>query len=384
MPRNKLTNDPGQGYFLYHSIGQYPGKEAELATAMADFARVWAAPDDGQWGYIMQKRAAFIDCWRQVLNTPEGTTTTCESVTAGMHMLMRALPEAMLKGKRVLVTADCFPSVHFLLAGLAPKMGFTLETVPLSEGKSWVETEDMIAHWDRDVALGLFTWVTSIASARCDAAALTAHGHDMGSLVCADIAQAAGLLPFDAHALDLDFVLSTSLKWMCGTPGAGIIYVKEALLDDLSPEARGWFSQANPFSWDLDKFAYAPDARRFDSGTPAAMAAVASLPALQWHTRQDRDTLVSDNRRMVERIIECADGLGLTLNSPRDAAKRGGSVMLRLPTAEDATAVVTTLAGEGVSTDCRGQVLRLSPGHVSGAWAIEAAFDTMGRLLGRS
>ena len=174
MPQTSLANDPAQGYFLYHSIGQYPEKQADLTAAMAEFAQVWAAPNGAQWGYVLEKRAAFVDCWRQILNCPEGTATTCESVTDGMHMLIRSLPETMLKGKRVLVTADCFPSLHFLLAGLAPKMGFTLETVPMSEGKSWVETEDMIARWGRDVALGLVTWVTSTASARCDVGALAA------------------------------------------------------------------------------------------------------------------------------------------------------------------------------------------------------------------
>lgn len=384
MPQSKLANDPAQGYFLYHSIGQYPEKQADLSAAMAEFAQVWSAPDGGQWSYVLQKRAAFVDCWRRLLNLPENTATTCESVTEGMHMLIRALPEAMLRGKRVLVTADCFPSVHFLLAGLAPKMGFTLDTVPLSEGKSWVETEDMIAHWGRDVALGLVTWVTSTASARCDVAALTAHGHDMGSLVCADITQVAGLLPFDASALEIDFVLSTSLKWMCGTPGAGILYVKEALIGQFAPESRGWFSQANPFSWDLDRFEYAPDIRRFDSGTPSSVAALASLPALRWHAGQDHDALAAANRQMVERIIDHADAIGLPLNSPRDPDRRGGSVMLRLASAAEAAGVVSALADEGFSVDHRDAILRLSPGHVSSPWAIDAAFETVARRLGRA
>jgi hypothetical protein len=33
-----------------------PGKEADLAQAMAEFASVWAAPDDKQWGYVLRKR----------------------------------------------------------------------------------------------------------------------------------------------------------------------------------------------------------------------------------------------------------------------------------------------------------------------------------------
>lgn len=38
----------GSGYFLYHSIGQYPGKASDLAAAMTNFAQVWGRSDDGQ------------------------------------------------------------------------------------------------------------------------------------------------------------------------------------------------------------------------------------------------------------------------------------------------------------------------------------------------
>ena len=378
-----LTNTGHAGYFLYHSIGMYPGKDEELAAAMAEFAQVWAAPDDKQWGYILHRRQDFIDYWRRIINVPKGSTTTCENVTQGVHMLMRSLPEGQLKGKRVLVAEDCFPSIHFLLAGLAPKMGFTLDTVPRSEGKTWAEADDFMARWGRDVGLALITWVTSTASARVDLAPLVAHGREMGSLIGVDITQAAGLIPFDAMNPKVDFVVSTSLKWMCGTPGAGMLYVDKSLLLDLEPETRGWFSQNNPFSWDLDKFEYAPDIRRFDSGTPACMPALASLPALRWHAEQDHAELAASNRRMVDRIIARADALDLPLHSPRDADGRGGSVMLRFPDKAEASAVVGALGVEGYSVDFRGQLVRLSPGNMTHEATIDTVFDMTEEVLAR-
>ena len=370
-----LTNTKHAGYFLYHSIGMYPGKEQELAEATAEFAEIWAAPNDKQWGYVLLKRQDFIDYWRRIINVPKGSTTTCDSVTEGMHKLLRSLPDGMLRGKRVLVAADCFPSIHFLLTGLAPKMGFTLDTVPKSEGKDWVEAEDFIAHWGRDVGLALLTWVTSTASARVDLEPLVAHGREMGSMVGVDITQAAGLIPFDAMSPKVDFVVSTSLKWMCGTPGAGILYVDKALVLELEPEGRGWFSQNNPFSWDLDKFDYAPDIRRFDGGTPGSVAAIASLPALRWHSTQDHAEMAAWNRRLVDQVITHADALDLPLHSPRGADNRGGSVMLRFPNKPEAAAVVGALGVEGYSVDFRGHLLRLSPGNMTAAETIDTVFD---------
>ena len=361
----------------------YPGKERDLADAMAELAEIWAAPNDKQWGYVLRHRQDFIDYWRRIINVPKGSTTTCENVTQGMHMLMRSLPEGSLKGKRVLVAGDCFPSIHFLLAGLAPKMGFTLDTVPIAKGKAWVEPEDFIAHWGRDVGLALITWVTSTASARCDLNPLVAHGREMGSLIGVDITQAAGLIPFDAMAPKVDFVISTSLKWMCGTPGAGILYIDKALVLELEPEERGWFSQNNPFSWDFDKFEYAPDIRRFDSGTPGSVAAIASLPALRWHASQDHAELTAHNQRLVDRIIARADGLDLPLLSPRGADRRGGSVMLRMPDKAEAAAIVGALGVEGYSVDFRGSIMRLSPGNVTQEGCIDAVFDIAAEVLNR-
>ena len=378
-----LTDKRHAGYFLYHSIGMYPGKEAELAAAAAEFAEVWAAPNDKQWGFVLLRRQDFIDHWRRIVNAPKGSTTTCESVTDGMHKLLRSLPEGMLKGKRVLIAADCFPSVHFLLAGLASKMGFTLDTVARSDGKAWVEAEDFAARWGRDVGLALLTWVTSTASARIDLAPLVAHGREMGSMIGVDITQAAGLIPFDATDPQVDFAVSTSLKWMCGAPGAGILYVDKSLVLELEPEGRGWFSQNNPFSWNLDKFEYAPDIRRFDGGTPGSVAAIASLPALKWHTQQNHSEIAAWNRRLVDMIVARADALDLPVHSPREAAQRGGSVMLRFPDKPEAAAVVGALGVEGFSTDFRGSLVRLSPGNMTEAETIGDVFDIAETVLNR-
>ena len=370
----------GSGYFLYHSIGQYPGKAADLARAMVEFAGVWGAPDDAQWAYALGKRAGFINRWRAIIKAPDASVTSCENVTSGLHMLISALPEAALRGKRVLVAADCFPSNHFLLTGLAARMGFTLDTVPLRQGAVWVEDEDFIAAWGPDVALALLTWVSSTSSHRIDLDGMVAHGRQMGSLIGVDITQAAGLLPFDVTAPKVDFTLSTSLKWMCGTPGAGVLYVAPSLIAECQPEIRGWFSQADPFSWDLDKFAFAPDIRRFDNGTPGTMAAAASLPALDWHARQDAAALLAHNRALTARIMDAADDIGLPLATPRPEAARGGSVMLRLANPDAAQKALHSLREADLHADARGTTLRLSAGFVTTSEGTDRLIAALRRL----
>lgn len=366
-------------YFLYHSIGQYPGKAQHLAQAMAEFANVWGAADDAQWGWVLPKRACFIDRWRDILNAPAGSVTTCENVTQGLHMLLTALPPDRLRGKRVLVAADCFPSNHFLMVKLQDRFGFTLHTVPLRQGAAFVEDEDFLAAWGPDVALALLTWISSTTSKRIDLDAMVAHGRDRGSLIGIDITQGAGLLPFDVTAPQVDFAISTSLKWMCGTPGAGVLQVAPGLIAACSPELRGWFSQPDPFSWALDRFELAPDIRRFDNGTPGCMAAIASLPAMDWHAAQDKAAIFAQNRRQTARIIAAARDMGLDLVTPLAEAARGGSVMLRLGDGRPAATVVQALRAEGISTDGRGAILRASPGVVTTDDGVERLIDGLRR-----
>ena len=349
-------------YFLYHSIGMYPDKARDLAGAMAEFAFVWGRPDDAQWGYALGMRQKFIDRWRAIINAPPQSLTTFESVTGAFHALLASLPAGHLRGRHVLVGADCFPSNHFLLQGMAEKYGFTLKTVALRQGAAHVEDEDFLDAWTPQVGLALLTWISSTTSHRIDLGAMVAHGRRMGSLIGVDITQGAGLIPYDVMAPEVDFAISTSLKWMCGTPGAGILYLSPRLIAHCHPELRGWFSQANPFNWDITKFALALDIRRFDNGTPGVMAAVASLPALDWHAGQDPAALLAHNRHLTAVLIEAADQLGLHMVNPRAEAKRGGSVMLRLPDDRPAAQVVAQLRAMGIFTDSRGQTLRLSPG----------------------
>ncbi|TIX66906.1 MAG: aminotransferase class V-fold PLP-dependent enzyme, partial [Mesorhizobium sp.] len=191
-----------------------------------------------------------------------------------------------------------------------------------------------------------------------------------------------GVVPFSVAETPVDFVVSTSLKWLCGSSGAGILQVAPDLMATCRPELRGWFSQPNPFSWDLDAFSYASDARRFDHGTPAILASVASLPGLQWVEETGIDAIRAQNAAHVGRIIDAAISNGWTIRSPLDAEKRGGSVMIGLPQGVEAAKLVATLRDERLYCDARGTTLRLSPGMVTADEAVGALIARLQDLIG--
>ncbi|MEK1886868.1 MAG: aminotransferase class V-fold PLP-dependent enzyme [Phyllobacterium sp.] len=369
------------GYFLYHSIGTFPGKAVAMTTALAGFSEIWSAEDDGQWPAALAARKRFINLWSALIDAPAGSLTTAENVTTALYSLVGGLPEASLAGRRFLVAADCFPSLHFMLAKIAPRFGFVLDTVPMRPGERWVREEDMIARWQDDVGVALLTFVTSTASHRSDVARLVDHGHRLGTIVGADITQGVGVAPFSIEHTHVDFVVSTSLKWLCGTSGAGILQVRPDLLSRCEPELRGWFSQDNPFSWDLDRFTYASDARRFDHGTPAILASVASLPGLEWATSVGVDAIRAQNLALTNRLIMRSLENGWMVGSPLDEDKRGGSVMLSLPESLDSGCIVSGLREQKLYCDARGSTLRLSPGSVTNVESVDALCGALEQLM---
>ena len=91
---------------------------------MRNVAQLWGTPDDSQWPQALEIRQQFIERWSELINAQPGTLTTAENVTTALYSLIGSLPARYLDGRRVLVAADCFPSLHFLLAGMAEQHGF--------------------------------------------------------------------------------------------------------------------------------------------------------------------------------------------------------------------------------------------------------------------
>src|SRR5687767_5838434 len=144
-------DDDGAGYFLYHSIGMFPGKAARVAEALARVATIWGTPDDAQWTQSLEIRRQFLARWAALIGAPADSLTTAENVTTALYSVIGSLPDRYLKGRKLLIAADCFPSLHFLLSGMAERRGFVIDTVPMRPGETWVRDEDLLARWDADV-----------------------------------------------------------------------------------------------------------------------------------------------------------------------------------------------------------------------------------------
>jgi len=191
-----------------------------------------------------------------------------------------------------------------------------------------------------------------------DAGAIAELAHRQGALALIDGYQAAGQIPVDVRAMDVDFYASGGLKWLLGGTGIAFVYARAELLPTLSPKAAGWFSHREQFRFDPNALELHDDARRLESGTPALMPVYAQLGGLELLEEIGIDAVRRETSALTEDLVSLARERGLKPKVAANAAERSGIVMLP---SDDPARDVRSLAAAGIITDVRPGHVRVSP-----------------------
>jgi selenocysteine lyase/cysteine desulfurase len=148
----------------------------------------------------------------------------------------------------------------------------------------------------------------------------------------------------------VDALIGSSVKWLCGGPGAGFLWVRRDLIGALEPLNVGWFSHADPLAFDIRDFRYAADARRFWGGTPAVAPCILAASGIETIMAIGPAQILATNRALIARFAEA-------MGAAFDMSVRGGTLCL---TCADPDAAEQALRALECRFDRRGQILRLS------------------------
>ena len=187
------------------------------------------------------------------------------NLSSALSKFLPALP--LRKGKtKILLSANDFPSLGYVIKHMCGN-DYQIAFIPPEEDLHDVNRWE--SYLKDDVAIALLTHVQSNTGRNLPIDAITALCHEKDIISIVDIAQSAGVLPVNVQRWQADCVIGSSVKWLCGGPGAGFMWIKSALIPCLSPIDVGWFSHENPVEFDILNFQYAKDALRFWGGTPS-------------------------------------------------------------------------------------------------------------------
>jgi selenocysteine lyase/cysteine desulfurase len=217
--------------------------------------------------------------------------------------------------------------------------------------------EAYAAQIDRRTRIVPVTHVCYRNGYRSDVPRLVALCRERGALVFLDDYQRTGTAPLDVHALDVDFLVTGALKYLLGPSGIAFLYVRRALLGELTPLITGWFGRADPFAFAPDRLDWSATASRFESGTPPVPNAYAATAGIDLLQQVGFDVIETRIALLVDRFISGVRGHGFELLTPADPARRGPLVVLR---AVDAPELVRRLAARGIIVSARGNGLRVS------------------------
>jgi kynureninase len=170
-----------------------------------------------------------------------------------------------------------------------------------------------------------------------DLAAIVERAHQVGAMVIADLYQSAGTVPVNVRALNLDFATGGSVKWLCGGPGAGYLYVRRDLWPVLRPAATGWMAHEQPFAFEGGPIRYVDSAFRFLNGTPSVPALYSARSGYEIVNEIGVPAIRAKSQRQTARLIALAGEHGLPVNTCRDPEKRGGVVTLDVPNGLEVT-----------------------------------------------
>jgi selenocysteine lyase/cysteine desulfurase len=204
---------------------------------------------------------------------------------------------------------------------------------------------------------------------KTDLAGLAELAHAHGAPLLVDAFQSLGTEPVDVKALGVDALVTGTLKYLLGTPGVALLYVRRELAERLRPADTGWFGQADPFAYDVHHLDYAPGARRFQSGSPPVPAVYAALAAVRLLRDVGLAAVQDHVRSLADRFIAGAERRGLAVMTPSDPAWRGPLVMVRC---RDVQRLIARLAERDVLCSTRDGALRVSFHHYNLAQDVDA------------
>src|SRR5271163_1363989 len=341
---------PGPGpYVLAHSVGCLPKLSA--AAVDANFLQPWQQLGGEAWDSWLAAIERFRGQLASLLGGNAADYCPQSNLSSGLAKLLPALPRA--NRRTILLAAeDSFPSLAFVLRR-ACEMGFDLRLIARRHDPA---DEDVWAEaLGADVAAVLVTHAHSNTGVVAPVAKIASLCRERGILCMVDVAQSAGILPLSVADFAADIVLGSCVKWLCGGPGAGFMWIDPKLVQQLAPLDVGWFSHADPFEFDVHSFKFATDARRFWGGTPCIAPYAIAAQSMQVLENIGMGAIRAHNAQLMNIF---RDGLPADWRARIDLARTGGTICL---TVGDALPdVMRTLQDNAVRLDCRGTVLRLS------------------------
>ncbi|HEV7673854.1 MAG TPA: aminotransferase class V-fold PLP-dependent enzyme [Candidatus Angelobacter sp.] len=320
-----------------------------VQAGLDDYIASWHE-QGSPWETWVDHYEAARTAFAQFINASPDEVAIVTSASAGINSIASALD--FRERNRVVMGEFEFPTMgHVWLAQRA--RGADVQFVSAEDNRiPAVNYERMI---DRKTLIVPLTHVCFKNGYRSQVGAITQMAHQSGALVMLDDYQDCGTRPVDVKAMDLDFYVTGTLKYLLGPPGLAFMYVRKDLISALVPTVTGWFAQTNPFAFDPQHIDLSPTARRFESGSPSVPNVYAAMPGFQLLQEIGMENVATHIRKLTQSLLDSALDLGIRAKTPGDST--GPLVVLQ---SNDSNLLVQKLAENDIVASNRHAGLRIA------------------------
>jgi kynureninase len=344
-------------YLISHSLGAMPRRTFDRVH---EYAEVWATRGVRAWaeGWWDMPLTVSEEIGR-IIGAEPGTIAMHQNVSVCQSLILSCFDtEPTTKRNKIVYSEMEFPSVMYVYEAHARDGRFRIQKIKSEDGIT-APLEPLLEAIDEETLLVPVSHVLFKSAFLQDVRAIVKRAHEVGALVVLDTYQSAGTIPFSVADLEVDFATGGSVKWLCGGPGAGYLYVAPRLRQRLEPKVTGWMAHADPFSFEDGPQRYAEGAARFLHGSPAVPALYAAVSGYEIVNEVGVERIREKNIRQTQKLIEMCEEAGLRITSPREPERRGGTITVAV---EHAAAVTRELIRREVIVDYRpGAGVRISP-----------------------
>jgi selenocysteine lyase/cysteine desulfurase len=307
-----------------------------------------------EWEHWVERGEAARGAFARLVGADPSEVAVTTSVSQAVSGLVSALP--LERGRnRIVISEFEFPTVGQIAHAQELRGAEIVHVRPEPDGR--IPLERFAEAIDEHTALVCCTAISYRTGYRLDVPEVARLAHEKGALCLADSYQAAGAVPLDVRALDVDFLTAGTVKYLLASAGLAFMFVREGLHERLLPTQTGWFADEDIFRMDISDYSPAPDARRFDSGTPPVPNIYAGLAGIGIVEEVGVAAIELHVRGIVDRLFAGLDELGATVTTPRGPGEYGPLVCAA---STDAPALVRALRSEGIVTSERDSSVRIS------------------------
>lgn len=201
---------------------------------------------------------------------------------------------------------------------VAEQTGAAVRYVDVDEAGR-IRIDDLERQLSRRTRLVSFSHVSNVTGYINPAAEICSLARSAGARVLIDAAQSAPHIPLDVQSLGCDFLAFSSHK-MLGPMGAGVLWARRELLEDMAPYQAG-SNMAHQIDFSGQELEHG--ARKFGAGTPDVSGAVGLAAAVAYLRGLDRAAIEQHEAHLTQHALDQLTAIpGLRLLGPLSATQR--------------------------------------------------------------